>query len=261
MFGHERGAFTGATQTRIGRFELAHRGTLFLDEVGDLGPDAQAKLLRAIEAKEIQRVGGNRVIRTDVRIISATNHDLQRAVRAGTFREDLYFRLQVIPLEIPPLRERGDDIFELVEHFSEQFLQRSGQAKPRWRSDALQLLRDYPWPGNVRELANIVERLAILHPGAEITGQHVEDVLIVDRDDEAPPTTPTRGQKQIGDAPESARDSSSLADKLDRFERTVISRALADAGGNVADAARRLQTDRPNLYRRMKRLGINATRV
>jgi two-component system nitrogen regulation response regulator NtrX len=263
MFGHERGAFTGATQTRIGRFELAHRGTLFLDEVGDLGPDAQAKLLRAIEAKEIQRVGGNRVIRTDVRIISATNHDLQRAVRAGTFREDLYFRLQVIPLEIPPLRERGDDIFELVEHFSEQFLQRSGQAKPRWRSDALQLLRDYPWPGNVRELANIVERLAILRPGTEITGPHVEDVLIVDRDEEAaPPTTPTHAQKQLGDAREpAARGSSSLTDKLDSFERTVIARALAEAGGNVADAARRLQTDRPNLYRRMKRLGINATRV
>jgi len=263
MFGHERGAFTGATQTRIGRFELAHRGTLFLDEVGDLGPDAQAKLLRAIEAKEIQRVGGNKVIRADVRIISATNHDLQRAVRAGTFREDLYFRLQVIPLEIPPLRERGDDIFELVAHFSEQFLQRSGQARPRWRSDALQLLRDYPWPGNVRELANIVERLAILRPGVEITGQMVEDVLIVDRDDEAAPvTTPTHPQKQVGDAREPAgRGATSLADRLDGFERTVIARALAEAGGNVADAARRLQTDRPNLYRRMKRLGINATRV
>jgi DNA-binding NtrC family response regulator len=262
MFGHERGAFTGATQTRIGRFELAHRGTLFLDEVGDLGPDAQAKLLRAIEAQEIQRVGGNRVIRTDVRIISATNHDLQRAVRAGTFREDLYFRLQVIPLEIPPLRERGDDIFELVEHFSEQFLQRSGQAKPRWRSDALQLLRDYPWPGNVRELANIVERLAILHRGTVITGQQVEDVLIVDRDEATPATTPTRAQERVGDAREStAHGLVSLADRLDGFERTVIARALAEASGNVADAARRLQTDRPNLYRRMKRLGINATRV
>jgi len=260
MFGHERGAFTGATQTRIGRFELAHHGTLFLDEVGDLGPDAQAKLLRAIEAKEIQRVGGNRIIKTDVRIISATNHDLQRAVRAGTFREDLFFRLQVIPLAIPPLRERGDDIVQLVEHFSEQFLQRSGQAKPRWRSDALQLLRDYPWPGNVRELANIVERLAILHPGAEITGQQVEEVLLVDRDDEAAPvTTPTRSQERVGE--ETSRGPTSLAERLDSFERTVIARALAEAGGNVADAARRLHTDRPNLYRRMKRLGISAPRV
>jgi len=265
MFGHERGAFTGATQTRIGRFELAHHGTLFLDEVGDLGPDAQAKLLRAIEAKEIQRVGGNRVIRTDLRILAATNHDLQRAVRAGTFREDLYFRLNVIPLAIPPLRERGDDIFELVEHFSEQFLQRTGQAKPRWRSDALQLLRDYPWPGNVRELANIIERLAILHPGAEMKGQQVEDVLIVDRDDQRDDAivTPTRAREKIGDAGRSPSSAgpTSLSDKLDSFERTVIARALADAGGNVADAARRLQTDRPNLYRRMKRLGINATRV
>jgi len=260
MFGHERGAFTGATQQRIGRFELAHRGTLFLDEVGDLGPDAQAKLLRAIEAKEIQRVGGNKVIRTDVRIIAATNHDLQRAVRDGAFREDLFFRLQVIPLAIPPLRERGDDVLELVDHFSEQFLQRSGQAKPRWRSDALQLMRDYPWPGNVRELANIVERLAILHPGAEISGQQVEDVLIVDRE-EALPITPTRGQKLVGALEAVAQLPTSLADKLDSFERSVIARALAEAGGNVADAARRLQTDRPNLYRRMKRLGINATRV
>ncbi|MFN2637513.1 MAG: sigma-54-dependent transcriptional regulator [Gemmatimonadaceae bacterium] len=264
MFGHERGAFTGATQTRVGRFELAHGGTLFLDEVGDLGPDAQAKLLRAIEAKEIQRVGGNRVIRADVRIISATNHDLQRAVREGVFREDLFFRLKVIPLAIPPLRERGDDILELVNHYSEQFLQRTGQAKPRWRSDALQLMRDYPWPGNVRELANIVERLAILHPGAEITGPQVEDVLIVDREEEteAAVTTPTRSREKLPDRSTPTRATPvSLAEKLDSFERTVIARALAEAGGNVADAARRLQTDRPNLYRRMKRLGINASRV
>jgi len=261
MFGHERGAFTGATQTRIGRFELAHHGTLFLDEVGDLGPDAQAKLLRAIEAKEIQRVGGNKIIRTDVRIISATNHDLLRAVRAGTFREDLFFRLNVIPLPIPPLRERGDDIIELVEHFSEQFLQRTGQAKPRWRSDALVLFREYPWPGNVRELANIVERLAILHPGAEMTGPQVEDVLIVDREDVDADTASNRvGTPAPSEAPQPTA-AASLADRLDSFERSVIARALAESGGNVADAARRLQTDRPNLYRRMKRLGITANRV
>ncbi len=264
MFGHERGAFTGATQTRIGRFELAHHGTLFLDEVGDLGPDAQAKLLRAIEAKEIQRVGGNKIIRTDVRILSATNHDLLRAVRAGTFREDLFFRLNVIPLTIPPLRDRADDILELVEHFSEQFLQRSGQAKPRWRTEALMLLRDYPWPGNVRELANIIERLAILHPGAEMTGQQVEDVLIVERHDidEAPAASgypPARGTSPRDSS--AAAESVSLGERLDIFERSVIARALAESGGNVADAARRLQTDRPNLYRRMKRLGITANRV
>ena len=148
-------------------------------------------------------------------------------------------------------------------HFSEQFLQRTGQARPRWRSDALQLLRDYPWPGNVRELANIIERLAILHPGAEMTGQQVEDVLLVDHDQlEAQPITPTRAQAGIGERSTAPGEhTASLADRLDAFERTVIARALAEAGGNVADAARRLQTDRPNLYRRMKRLGINATRV
>lgn len=263
MFGHEKGAFTGATQTRIGRFELAHHGTLFLDEVGDLGPDAQAKLLRAIEAKEIQRVGGNKIIRTDVRIISATNHDLLRAVRGGTFREDLFFRLNVIPLSIPPLRDRGDDILELVEHFSEQFLQRTGQAKPRWRSDARVLLRDYPWPGNVRELANIVERLAILHPGAEMTGQQVEDVLVVERDEpqSVPPFPASSERVRPSPAPPGAGEAGSLAERLDTFERSVIARALAESGGNVADAARRLHTDRPNLYRRMKRLGIIADRV
>jgi two-component system nitrogen regulation response regulator NtrX len=269
MFGHERGAFTGATQTRIGRFELAHHGTLFLDEVGDLGPDAQAKLLRAIEAKEIQRVGGNKIIRTDVRILAATNHDLLRAVRAGTFREDLFFRLNVIPLAIPPLRDRADDILELVEHFSEQFLQRSGQAKPRWRNDALMLLRDYPWPGNVRELANIIERLAILHPGAEMTAQQVEDVLIVERDDvdevrRFSDATGQLGSSAVRDGGRgvfTAGEPVSLAERLDTFERSVIARALAESGGNVADAARRLQTDRPNLYRRMKRLGITANRV
>jgi two-component system, NtrC family, nitrogen regulation response regulator NtrX len=260
MFGHERGAFTGATQTRIGRFELAHHGTLFLDEVGDLGPDAQAKLLRAIEAKEIQRVGGNKIIRTDVRIISATNHDLLRAVRAGKFREDLFFRLNVIPLPIPPLRERGDDIIELVEHFSEQFLQRTGQAKPRWRLDALVLFREYPWPGNVRELANIIERLAILHPGAEMTGPQVEDVLIVDREDIDTATSKRPDSSAPFEATQQTA-ATSLADRLDSFERSVIARALDESGGNVADAARKLQTDRPNLYRRMKRLGITANRV
>jgi two-component system, NtrC family, nitrogen regulation response regulator NtrX len=181
-------------------------------------------------------------------------------VRAGKFREDLFFRLNVIPLPIPPLRERGDDIIELVEHFSEQFLQRTGQAKPRWRLDALVLFREYPWPGNVRELANIVERLAILHPGAEMTGPQVEDVLIVDREDIDAATSKRPDSSAPFEATQQTA-ATSLADRLDSFERSVIARALAESGGNVADAARKLQTDRPNLYRRMKRLGITANRV
>src|SRR5882672_290387 len=177
MFGHEKGSFTGATERRIGRFELAHTGTLFLDEVGDLGLEAQAKLLRAIEGGEIERVGGGKPIRVDVRIVSATNRDLARAVTDGSFREDLLFRLNVIPLPIPPLRERPDDIPSLVAHFSALHRARTGRRPPHWSAGALSLLAQYRWPGNVRELANIVERLAILHAGADVDEGDVRAVL------------------------------------------------------------------------------------
>src|SRR3954466_16363057 len=180
MFGHEKGAFTGATDRRIGRFELAHTGTLFLDEVGDLGAEAQAKLLRAIEAKEIERVGGGKPIRVDVRIVSATNRDLTRAVADGSFREDLLFRLNVIPIEVPPLRERPDDIPALVAHFSAMHRTRTGRRAPNWTQGAMALMTSYRWPGNVRELANIVERLAILHAGSDVDERHVRAVLPID---------------------------------------------------------------------------------
>ena len=246
MFGHERGAFTGATDRRIGRFELADRGTLLLDEVGDLGAEAQAKLLRAIESGEIERVGGSKPIRVDVRIVSATNKDLTRAVADGTFREDLYFRLNVIPLAIPPLRERPDDIPALVRHFSQVHRGRTGQPLTSWSTNALDALARYRWPGNVRELANIVERLAILHPGREVTSDEIREVL---------PSAPTR-LAQPAALPNATVLDASLTDTLDDYERVLITRALSVAGGNIAEAARRLQTDRPNLYRRMKRLGI-----
>ena len=246
MFGHERGAFTGATERRIGRFELADRGTLLLDEVGDLGADAQAKLLRAIESGEIERVGGSKPIRVNVRVLSATNKDLTRAVADGTFREDLYFRLNVIPLAIPPLRERPDDIPALVKHFSALHRARTGQPLTSWTTEALDLFGRYRWPGNVRELANIVERLAILHPGREVTGDDIREVL---------PSVPVRLAEPAA-LPNADLLDASLTDTLDDYERMLITRALSVAGGNIAEAARRLQTDRPNLYRRMKRLGI-----
>jgi two-component system, NtrC family, nitrogen regulation response regulator NtrX len=246
MFGHERGAFTGATDRRIGRFELAHTGTLFLDEVGDLGAEAQAKLLRAIEAKEIERVGGGKPVRVDVRIIAATNKDLPRAVGEGTFREDLLFRLNVIPVLMPPLRERPDDIPALVRHFTAQHRARTGQPSVTWTPEALALLARYRWPGNVRELANIVERLAILHAGCAIDSAAMRAVLPIARD--TPP--------EVASLPDPAALERSLSDTLDEYERTLITRALSTAGGNVAEAARRLKTDRPNLYRRMRRLGI-----
>jgi transcriptional regulator with GAF, ATPase, and Fis domain len=244
MFGHEKGSFTGATERRIGRFELAHTGTLLLDEVGDLGPEAQAKLLRAIEAKEIERVGGGQPIRVDVRVIAATNKDLARAVNDGRFREDLFFRLNVIPINVPPLRERPSDIPLLVRHFSALHHARTGQAPPRWTNEAISALARYRWPGNVRELANIVERLSILHAGSEVTEDAVRGVLPVER---APTAAPL---------PDPAALDHSLSDTLDEYERMLIARALSMAGGNVAEAARKLKTDRPNLYRRMRRLGI-----
>jgi len=244
MFGHEKGAFTGAAERRIGRFELADTGTLMLDEVGDLSTEAQAKLLRAIEAKEIQRVGGSRTLRVDVRVIAATNRDLDAAVRAGTFREDLLFRLNVLPLDIPPLRERGDDLVELIAHFSALQHQRTGRPSLEWTVDAILAMRSYSWPGNVRELANIVERLAILNDGSAVRGDDVRAVL---------PGAPRSGATHVAVPADTPR---ALTDVLDDTERQLITDALREASGNVAEAARRLQTDRGNLYRRMKRLGI-----
>jgi two-component system nitrogen regulation response regulator NtrX len=241
MFGHEKGSFTGATQARIGRFELAHTGTLFLDEIGDLSLDAQAKLLRAIEASEVHRVGGNRTIKVDVRIIAATNHDLGRAVKDGSFREDLFFRLNVIPVALPPLRDRAGDVPLLVKHFSLQHFKKTGQIPPTWTPAALDALAKYSWPGNIRELANIVERIAIVNPGTEVTASHVRAIISPSSDIPTP------------SAPVADRG---LTDSLDYYERRLIESALAASSGNVSEAARALMTDRPNLYRRMKRLGI-----
>jgi two-component system nitrogen regulation response regulator NtrX len=245
MFGHERGAFSGATQARAGRFELAHTGTLFLDEIGDLSAEAQAKLLRAIEAREIQRVGGNKTLKVDVRVIAATNQDLQSAVKSGDFREDLYFRLAVLPIALPPLRQRSQDIPSLIAHFSEQYRKRTGHRPPVWTKEAVELMCAYTWPGNVRELANIVERIAILQSRAPVTAQTIREILF-------------GGEGNSADAISSIVDGEThpLNETLDAVERDLILRALKSADGNVSDAARTLQTDRGNLYRRMKRLGI-----
>ncbi len=247
MFGHERGAFTGATERRLGRFELAHTGTLFLDEVGDLHAEAQAKLLRAIEAREIERVGGGKPIKIDVRILAATNKDLTRAVADGSFREDLFFRLNVIPLGLPPLRDRPGDLAALIRHFADRHRTRTGRPLVRWSPDALVAFSAYHWPGNVRELANIVERLAILHAGAEINVCDVEAVL---------PVSVGGARASAADAPDVGGPALPLSDALDAYERRLIAAALTQADGNVAEAARQLQTDRPNLYRRMRRLGL-----
>ncbi len=240
MFGHEKGSFTGATKQRRGKFELANGGTLFLDEVGDLSSEAQAKVLRAIEAGEIERVGGSETIPVDVRIIAATNHDLEEEVRQGSFREDLYFRLHVMPLHISPLRERTDDITPLVAHLLERFRTRHGLRAPNLTEPAISALLAYDWPGNVRELGNAVERLMILYPQLEIGAGEVWTVLPRSR--------------VVAGAPLALEGA--LSEMLENYEREIISKALIAADGNIAEAARKLSTDRPNLYRRMKRLGI-----
>ncbi len=244
MFGHERGAFTGAGERRIGRFELADSGTLFLDEVGDLGPEAQAKLLRALETGVVERLGGEKPVTVDVRVIAATNKDLARAAQQGQFREDLLFRINVLPVHIPSLRERPEDVPSLVQHFSARQAARLGRPV-RFDAGAVQLLAAYSWPGNVRELANIVERLAILATSETITADEVAHVVPQDGSRAAEPA----GWSDVV-----------LSEALDQFERTLIARALSAARGNVAEAARKLATDRANLYRRMRRLGLEPPR-
>jgi two-component system, NtrC family, nitrogen regulation response regulator NtrX len=245
MFGHERGAFTGATERRQGRFELADGGTLFLDEVGDLGPEAQAKLLRVLESGVVERVGSEKPFAVNVRVIAATNKDLPLAVKQGQFREDLWFRLNVLPIHIPPLRERPEDIAPLVRHFGDRSATRL-RRPIKFDAGAVPLFAAYAWPGNVRELANIVERLAILASGDTIAAADVARVL-PHNGIPLPITTPTIAEPW--------RDIA-LSDTLDQYERELIAKALSAARGNVAEAARRLQTDRANLYRRMRRLGI-----
>jgi two-component system nitrogen regulation response regulator NtrX len=239
MFGHERGAFTGATERRLGRFELAHGGTLFLDEVGDLSPEAQAKLLRTLETGELQRIGAEIATHIDARVLAATNRQLGDAVSHGTFREDLFFRLNVFPIELPPLRMRMEDLPALVNHLAARIRPRQGMT---FTAGALEALGSYSWPGNVRELANLVERLSILS-GPVIDAPDVRQVL----PGNTAPGRPTNAAPQLGRP---------LTDTLDEFERELLCAALAQAQGNMAEAARILQTDRANLYRRMRRLGV-----
>ena len=239
MFGHERGAFTGATERRLGRFELAHGGTLFLDEVGDLSQEAQAKLLRTLETGELQRIGAESSTRIDARVVAATNRHLEHAVSTGVFREDLFFRLNVFPIELPPLRHRMEDLPALVTHLAERVRPRHQMT---FTPGALDALASYSWPGNVRELANLVERLSILC-GPVIDAADVRGVL----PGGTPPGRANQATQQLG---------RSLTDSLDEYERDLLCDALAQAQGNMAEAARILQTDRANLYRRMRRLGV-----
>ncbi len=241
LFGQERGAITGDPERRIGHVELAHGGTLVLDEVAALPSDVQRRLRRLLDAREIERLGGTRAIKVDVRVVATTRHDLPRLVREGRFDADLYFGLNVVALPLPPLRERPTDLPALVAHFEAQRRRRGGPAPTRWTDEALDRLARHRWPGNVRELANVLERVALQHGDRVVGAAEVDAVL------------PSDGEPPL---PAAEQLDTPLADALDAHERLLILRALAAANGVVAEAARRLRTDRPNLYRRMKRLGI-----
>jgi len=234
LFGYEKGAFTGALQGKAGRFELADGGTLFMDEVGDLAPEAQAKLLRAIETGEVERVGGTKTTKVDVRVVAATNKDLSAAVQDRTFREDLYYRLNVLPLHVPPLRERRGDVALLAAHFLDAFCAAEGQAAKQLDDEAVALLEEYPWPGNVRELRNLMERAAILVPGETVGAADLAPWL------EGAPSASGPG----------------LRGEIERKEADAIRKALEQANWNVTQAASGLGIDRTNLHRKMRKYGI-----
>jgi DNA-binding NtrC family response regulator len=241
LFGHEKGAFTGATQQRRGKFELADGGTIFLDEVGDMNPSAQAKVLRVLQESELERVGGSETLKVDVRVIAATNKDLQQEIAAQRFREDLYYRLAVVPIELPPLRTRREDVPGLVEHFLEQVCEENDRRTKKVGAGAMTLLMQHDWPGNVRELKNVVERLVILTGDADVIGD--TDVM-----EALPRVKPVKGGFARG---------TPFKDLVSAAEREIILAALDANDHHVSNTARELQLERSHLYKKMRALGID----
>jgi two-component system nitrogen regulation response regulator NtrX len=246
LFGHVRGAFTGAVADRRGKFELADGGTIFLDEIADMSLKTQAKVLRVLQEQTMEQVGGSTRIKVDARVLAATNKDLQAEIRGGTFREDLYFRLNVIPVFVPPLRERLEDIPLLADHFMAEFAREYGRRPKRFDAGALAALQHYGWPGNVRELRNVVERLVIMVPGDAISAG---DLAFLGH----------QGTPTIGDTPLPA-GRLTLHEARERFERDLILRTLAEQQGNMSRTAEVLGVERSNLYRKMRGFGIAPAR-
>lgn len=236
LFGHEKGSFTGAFETKRGKFELANEGTLFLDEIGDMSLVTQAKVLRIIETQEFQKVGGSKNIKVDVRIIAATNKDLEEEIQKGNFREDLYFRLNVIQIHVPPLRERKSDIPILVEHFLKNLAEQYGQKKKQVSKTTLHALMEHEWPGNVRELKNTIERLVIMTPSDIIDVKEVQPVRAMKTDFASFKT---------------------LRDAREHFEKDFILKKLQEYNWNVSKTAEELEIERSNLHRKIKSLGID----
>jgi two-component system nitrogen regulation response regulator NtrX len=244
LFGHEKGAFTGATTQRKGKFDKANGGTLFLDEIGDMSLKTQAKILRILQEHKFERVGGNQTIEVDVRVIAATNKDLEEEIKEGNFREDLYYRLNVLPFHVPPLRERSGDIQALAKHFLEFFCQKEGKKAKKLSDESLNLLAQYTWPGNVRELKNIIERLAIMTVDEIIEPSHLPTVVIKNA--------------QNGDDMYTnlAMQDDNFRSARDQFEKAFITRKLQENNWNVSKTAEVIEIERSNLHRKIKSYGI-----
>ena len=250
LFGHERGAFTGAAQRKPGRIELAHKGTLFLDEIGEVPRSVQVKLLRVIQERELERVGGTQTIRVDVRIIAATHRDLEAMVAAGEFREDLFYRLAVVPITIPPLRERGaQDVARLARHFVADFAKNNAQPVLRVDDDAVARLAEQAWPGNVRQLQNFIERLVVLAEGDAIRLADVERELT------RVPGVAVKARAEASAEPDTG--GRSLDTQRRETEREALMKALAHAGNNRTRAARLLEVSRRTLYNKLKEHGLD----
>jgi transcriptional regulator with PAS, ATPase and Fis domain len=258
LFGYERGAYTGAVQSKPGQLELAGGGTLFLDEVAEMSPSAQAKFLRVLQEREFQRLGGTRVVRTDARIVAATNRDLPRAIAQGQFREDLYYRLNVFAIRLPPLRERPGDVGPLSDAFVAEIGRGLGRPPAGISRDARTLLTEYAWPGNVRELRNILERAAILCDGGLITSEHLAlNVAPAPVPLPAPPRINAVGPpitKEAAPVPLAAAPT--VPGDLQALERTMIEQALHSARFNKSKAAKALGLTRQKLYLRMRKYGL-----
>jgi two-component system nitrogen regulation response regulator NtrX len=241
LFGHEKGSFTGATEKQIGKFELADKGTIFLDEIGDMSLRTQAKVLRVLQEGEVERIGSQKTIQVDVRVIAATNKRLEDAIEKGDFREDLYFRLSVIPVTVPPLRERTEDITALVQHFVRQFTAENNFRPKTFSPEAMDALRRHPWRGNVRELRNTIERLIIMAPDDTVRPDHLADVL----------------RRPAGEGAAPAESAGSLRDFKESAERAFLVQKLRESKWNISATAAAIGTPRSNLYKKLEQYGIS----
>jgi len=248
LFGYEKGAFTGASSMKKGKFDFAHQGTIFLDEIGDMSLKAQSKILRILQEKRFERVGGNTPIEVDVRVIAATNKNLEEEIKKGNFREDLYFRLNVVPIRVPPLRERIEDIPDLIDWFVKEFSMNTNLEPKIFSKEAIQMLQEYSWPGNVRELKNLVERLIIMTPEDVIEPKHI-------------PAPYNRQKEKDKEGLNRLFKIDSLKEAKNEFEKLFIVNKLKEFGGNISQTAEAINVERSYLHKKIKMYGIDVSNI